>query len=448
MIRIKKGLDIPISGEPSNAISDAAACQSVALVGYDYVGMKPTMLVQEGERVKTGQPVFTDKKTEGVVYTSPATGVVRAINRGAKRVFESIVIDVEADDFVEFDKFSAEQLGSLSVEQVKKNLVDSGLWTALRTRPLSKVPTPESTANSIFVAAIDTNPLAGDPSVVIAAHAQEFNDGLRVLSKLGAGPVYVATADDAGVALPSIPGVQGESFAGPHPAGLVGTHIHHLDPVSASKTVWTVGYQDVIAIGHLFNTGRLWTDRVISLAGPLVKQPRLVRTRLGANVDDICAGELNEAEARIVSGSVLSGRHARADVSFIGRYHVQVSVLAEGRDRAFMGWLSPGAERHSVKPIYLSSFFGKGKKLDMTTNTNGSCRAIVPIGAFEQVMPLDILPTPLLKALAVGDIETAQNLGALELDEEDLGLCTYVCPGKYEYGRILRDNLSRIEKEG
>lgn len=448
MITIKKGLDIPISGEPDNRVEDGARIRSVALIGYDYVGMKPTMLVSSGDRVKTGDALFTDKKTPGVQYTAPATGVVRAISRGAKRVFESIIIDVEDDDFVEFSHTDRDGLGKLSREQVRDTLVESGMWTALRTRPYSKVPAPETVASSIFVTAIDTNPLAGDPVTIINTDAQSFRDGLAVLSRLDAGKVQVITAANSGLVAENIEGVDYESFAGPHPAGLVGTHIHYLDPVHAGKTVWSIGYQDVMAIGRLFTTGKLSVERIVALGGPLVDEPRLLKTRVGASLDELTAGQLKEGEARIISGSVLSGRHAQGAVAYLGRYHSQVSVLAEGREREFMGWFSAGKNRHSNKPIYLSHWFGKGKKFDMNTNTNGSERAIVPIGAYESVMPLDVLATPLLKALAVGDLETAQSLGALELDEEDLGLCSYVCPGKYEFGRVLRENLTRIEKEG
>ena len=448
MITINKGLDIPISGAPESQVEEAARARSVALLGYDYVGMRPTMLVKEGERVRTGQVLFTDKKTEGVKYTAPATGTVASINRGAKRVFESLVIDVEDEDPIEFNKYSSESLNKLTPEEARDNLVESGLWTALRTRPFSKVPAPASNASSIFVTAIDTNPLAGNPAVVIAAEQKSFSNGLAVLSKLGSGPVHVVTAGNNGVVDANIDGVNYSTFAGPHPAGLVGTHIHHIDPVHSAKTVWTIGYQDVIAIGKLFTDGHLSTERVVALAGPMVNKPRLLRTRLGVNLDHLTAGELAQGELRLISGSVLAGRMASGAMNYLGRYHNQVCVLEEGHEREFMGWASPGVNRHSAKPIYLSHWFGKGKTFAMNTNTNGSERAIVPIGAYESVMPLDVLATPLLKALVVGDIEMAQSLGALELDEEDLGLCSYVCPGKYEFGRVLRDNLTRIEKEG
>lgn len=444
MIKIAKGLDVPIAGAPAQRIEDGPTPRSVAVIGFDYEGMKPTMAVKVGDRVKTGQLLFTDKKTEGVRYTAPATGVIAAINRGEKRVLQSVVIDVEADDCEDFASYSAAELGGLSPEQVTDNLVQSGLWTALRTRPFSKVPQPGSQAAAIFVTAIDTHPLAADPKVVIAEAREDFDMGLNVLAQLGS-PVHLCVAAGSGIAATSNK-VQTTEFAGGHPAGLVGTHIHMLAGASLSKVVWHIGYQDVIAVGRLFTTGQLNAERVVALGGPVVTEPRLLRTRLGINLEELCAGQLNGRNNRLVSGSILGGRTARGAVSYLGRYHNQVSVLEEGHHREFMGWLSPGANKHSTLRIYLSQF---GRKLlNYTTNTNGSERAMVPVGRYEKIMPLDILPTQLLRALIVGDTQVAQQLGCLELDEEDLALCTYVCPGKYEYGPILRDNLRRIEKEG
>jgi Na+-transporting NADH:ubiquinone oxidoreductase subunit A len=447
MIKINRGLDLPITGEPAQVIEDGPLIRSVALVGYDYHGMKPTMAVRVGDRVKKGQVLFTDKKTPGVNYTAPASGIVTTINRGIKRVFESLVINVEGDEEEIFAAYPVEQFASLSGEQVRENLVASGLWTALRTRPFSKVPAPGSEPHSIFVAAMDSNPLAANPEVVINEHRESFVEGLVLLSRLTEGTVFVAKAPGSNIPLGNCDSVVCEEFAGPHPAGLVGTHIHFLDPVHENKTVWTVGYQDVIAIAKLFETGRLYTDRVVALAGPVVERPRLLRTRLGASTDELIAGELEAGNHRVISGSVLSGRKTTTALAWLGRYHDQVCALQEGTSRELFGWLSTGKEKHSVMGIYLTSL-DRSKRFRMTTSSNGSPRAMVPIGAYEQVMPLDILPTQLLRALIVGDLDMALKLGALELDDEDLALCTYVCPGKYEYGQILRDNLTQIELEG
>jgi Na+-transporting NADH:ubiquinone oxidoreductase subunit A len=315
----------------------------------------------------------------------------------------------------------------------------------LRTRPYSKIPVPGSQPHSLFVTAMDTNPLSADPALVIAAASTDFSAGLQVLTRLMDGPVHLCVA--AGADIQAVEGVTRHEFSGPHPAGLVGTHIHFIDPVSAGKTVWHIGYQDVIAIGRLFLTGRLDTARVVALSGPSVVNPLLLRTRLGASIADLTQGCLRAGDIRLISGSVLSGRRAEGPLGYLGRYHNQVSALEEGAQRTFMRYLSPGADAHSALPIYVSSL-KPAKTFAMNCNTNGSERAMVPLGNYEKVMPLDILPTQLLRALIVGDTETAQKLGCLELDEEDLALCTYVCVGKYEYGPILRKNLSRIEKEG
>ncbi len=443
MINIRRGLDLPIAGKPEQVIHDGPAIRSVALVGFDYVGMKPTMSVAEGDRVRQGQLLFTDKKTPGVKYTAPASGVVSAINRGERRVFQSIVIDVDGDDAETFEQHSVDSLASISREVVVDNLVNSGLWTTLRTRPYSKVPAVDAVPASIFVSTLDTNPLAADAAVIIAERSDDFINGLTILSRLTEGRVNVCGVD---VGLPQIAGVEFHPVTGPHPAGLVGTHIHFIDPVNAQKTVWSVGYQDVMAIGALFTTGRIDNTRVVSLAGPQVLQPRLVRTVVGASLKELVDGCLKDGENRIISGSVFAGRKARGALAYLGRYHTQVSVIAEGRERPFLHYMRLGANRFSSMPVYLAN--ASGGEFAMTSSKNGSERAMVPIGAYEKIMPLDILPTQLLRSLIVGDTEMAQKLGCLELDEEDLGLCTYVCVGKYEYGPILRENLTRIEKEG
>lgn len=445
MYKITKGLDLPISGAPSQVIEAAAAAKTVAVIGPDYHGMKPTMLVKEGDKVKKGQVIFTDKKTEGVKYTAPASGTVTAVNRGERRVFQSVVIRVEGDESETFAAYSGSELKSLERSKVVENLVESGLWTAFRTRPFSKVPEVASVPSSIFVTAMDTNPLAASPEVVLADQAEAFADGLTVLARLTEGKVFVCKAPNTKI--PTTSDVTVEEFSGVHPAGNAGTHIHFLDPVSDKKTVWSINYQDVVAVGKLFVTGELSVERVIALAGPQVKNPRLLRTQIGANLDDLLAGELAEGDNRIVSGSVLSGRNAFGSFSYLGRYHNQVSVLLEGRERQMMHYLRAGVEKHSLMNVFLSKLTGK-QSFDMTTTTNGSDRTMLPLGNFERVMPLDILPTQLLRALVVNDTEQAQKLGALELDDEDLALCTYSCSGKFEYGPILRDCLTLIEKEG
>ncbi|AVI63706.1 Na(+)-translocating NADH-quinone reductase subunit A [Halomonas sp. GFAJ-1] len=448
MIEVKKGLDLPITGAPEQRIEDARRVRHVAILGTDYVGMKPTMEVQEGDKVKLGQLLFTDKKIDGVRFTAPASGEVIAINRGEKRRLLSVVIKVdENEEAMTFASHDRGALGQLERQVVVDQLVESGLWTALRTRPFSRTPAIDSTPSDIFVTAVDTHPLSADPALIINENAQAFEDGLKVLTRLTEGNVFLCTGADASLPGSDVSGVTTESFAGPHPAGLVGTHIHYLSPVALHKKVWHIGYQDVIAFGKLFVEGQLDMSRVVAVGGPRAENPRLLRTRVGASTEELLAGEIIQPDdTRVISGSVFSGNAAEGKITFLGRFHNQISLLEEGNKRTFMGWLSTGANRHSVMGIYLSKIKGLNNYAP-TTSTNGSERAMVPVGNYERIMPLDFMPTQLLRSLIVGDIEVAMQLGCLELDEEDLALCTYVCPGKYEYGPILRDNLTMIEKE-
>lgn len=448
MIEVKKGLDLPITGAPEQRIEDAQPVRHVAILGTDYVGMKPTMEVQEGDKVKLGQLLFTDKKIDGVRFTAPAGGEVVAINRGEKRRLLSVVIKVdENEEAMTFASHDRGALGQLDRQIVVDQLVESGLWTALRTRPFSRTPAIDSVPADIFVTAVDTHPLSADPAFIINENAQAFEDGLKVLTRLTEGNVFLCTGANASIPGGDVSGVKTESFAGPHPAGLVGTHIHYLSPVALHKKVWHIGYQDVIAFGKLFVEGKLDTSRIVAIGGPRAEKPRILRTRVGASTQELLAGEvIKPDDTRVISGSVFSGAAAEGKLTYLGRFHNQISLLEEGNKRTFMGWLSLGANRHSVMGIYLSKFKGLSNYAP-TTSTNGSERAMVPVGNYERVMPLDVMPTQLLRSLIVGDIEVAMQLGCLELDEEDLALCTYVCPGKYEYGPILRDNLTMIEKE-
>ncbi|MEZ9865755.1 Na(+)-translocating NADH-quinone reductase subunit A [Vibrio sp. 10N.222.51.E8] len=446
MITIKKGLDLPIAGTPSQVINDGKSITKVALLGEEYVGMRPTMHARVGDEVKKGQVLFADKKNPGVVFTSPASGKVIEVNRGAKRVLQSVVIEVAGNEQITFNSYEANQLASLDRETVKAQLVESGAWTALRTRPFSKVPAVDSETQAIFVTAMDTNPLAAEPELIINEQSDAFVAGLDLLSTLTNGKVYVCKK---GTSLPrsAQSNVEEHVFDGPHPAGLAGTHMHYLYPVNAQNVAWSINYQDVIAFGKLFLTGEIYSERVVSLAGPVVNNPRLVRTQIGASLEELTDSELMPGEVRLISGSVLSGVHASGPHAYLGRYHQQVSVLREGRDKELFGWAMPGKNKFSVTRSFLGHLF-KGQLFNMTTTTNGSDRSMVPIGNYEKVMPLDMEPTLLLRDLCAGDVDSAQALGALELDEEDLALCTFVCPGKYEYGQLLRECLDTIVKEG
>ena len=450
MIRIKKGLNIPINGSPTEEIVDSTRSRSVAILGNDYVGMKPTMLVEEGDRVKLGQALFEDKKNPGVIFTSPAGGKVESINRGDRRVLQSVVIEVEQEEETEeFNRYSEDELDKTTSAEIRSQLIKSGSWTAFRTRPYSKIPGVEEIPNNIFISLLDTQPLSPNPEIIINLNTDNFNFGLKVLKRLVDCPIHISTGPNSNLDLPEDDQVIKHIFSGPHPAGLVGTQMHYISPASLSNINWTIGYQDVIAIGAQFRTGKVFVERVVSLAGPQVNEPKYLKTRLGACTDEVTAGQLTQRENRVISGSVISGREALGPYAYLGRYHNQISVVAEpnSKDREFMNWLTPGPRKFSKIPLFLSSLFPK-KLYKFKALMNGSDRPIVPIGVYEEVLPLNLLPAMLLRNIVLMDTEKIQALGGLELDEEDLSLCSFVCPGKYDFGSLLRAGLTKIEVEG
>lgn len=457
VVQLRKGLDLPLSGGPAQQIHPAPAVGQVGLLAADFPGMKSRMLVRPGEQVRRGQRLFEDRKTPGVFHTAPAAGRVAHIHRGERRVLHSVVIElseaeqagqVDAVEHQPFTSWDGTAPGALKTEQVRALMLEAGLWTAFRTRPHGRTPAASSKPAVLLVPAMDTRPLAASPEVVLRDRMPDLHAGLQALSALCEGPCHLVRAKGSSIDAGPATRFQVSEFGGPHPAGLPGTHLHFLDPVHRHRVAWIIGYQDVVALGALVRTGRLDAERVVSLAGPPVKEPRLLRTRLGADLLQLTAGQLGAGELRIISGDALAGRTtAGAAHSFLGRHHVQVTVLAEQRERELFGWLRPGADRFSNIPVYLGNLL-RGRKFAMGTTTWGEERTMVPIGLYERVMPLDIEPTFLLRALQSGDIEQAEALGCLELDEEDLGLCTFACANKIDHQGALRDMLDAIWKEG
>lgn len=418
-LRIRHGLDIALAGTPRQAVREARTVTSVAISGHDFPDIRPDFAVEPGDRVRAGQTVFVDRRRPAIAFTAPAAGIVTAINRGQRRSLDSLVIRREGDAVESFPVPS----GSASGEEIRSLLLRSGLWPSFLARPFGRIPDPNAVADAIFVTAIDTNPLAADPRVAIGQHGEEFRRGLAALPLLTAGPVFVCRAPGPLLVDGDAGRVEDVVVSGRHPAGLAGTHIHHLAPVANGRTVWQIGYQHVIAIGHLLATGRLPTERIVAISGSGVRDPSLVRLPVGASLDEAVDGELAEGPVRIISGPALSGREA----GFLGRYHNQVTVIALDEERpAARGLLSR-----------LGGFFAGVPDA-----------AIIPREAFERAMPLDILPVPLLRALSIGDIETARELGCLELLEEDLALLSHVCTTGTDYGALLRDVLDQIRTEG
>ena len=442
---LRKGLDLPVTGAPEQTIHQGPAITSVAVLGPDYLGLKPRMLVQEGEDVQRGTPLFCHKDAEDAVMVAPMTGKVVAINRGARRVLQSVVIEISDAEDKGIDFSAVGDAGT--AEGLTAKLCAAGLWTAFRTRPYSKMPQPGSKPEAIFVTAMDSEPLAADAAVIINDAAEAFEAGLKAITLLTDGTTFLC--QKAGDSIPGtgVAGVEAAAFDGPHPSGLAGTHIHFLHPVRADDQVWTVSYMDVIAIGRLLMTGHLDPSVVVALAGPAARAPRLVRTVSGASTDELTRGEIAmDGPVRVISGSILSGRQAAGPLAYLGRFARQVAIIEEDREQIPMGWIRPMPGKYAVQPVLGSAL--SRKLFNLTSNLNGGRRAMVPTGTFERLMPQDYLPTQLLRALLVMDTDSAQELGALELDEEDMGLVGFACPAKYEYGLALRDCLTKIEKEG
>ena len=437
MIKISKGLDLPISGKPDISITDEPKISSVSLLANDFVGMKPTMLVKENDEVKVGEKLFEDKKNPGIFFTAPAGGLIKSINRGDKRKFLSIEIEIsQNEEFIDFD------MGS-SQDEIKNTLINSGLWNAFRTRPFNRTPNISSSPEALFINCCDTNPLSVDPYEIINIEKNSFDKGLETIKQLFDCDIHLTYQNNNFDN--TLSGINYHQFTGPHPAGLVGTHISKIHPVNLNSKVWTANFQDIISIGYLKKNKKIKTTKIISLGGPAVFEPSLIKVRHGSNLDEITAGKI-EDNSRVISGSVLHGHESEGVMKYLGYYDSQVSVIPDEVNEIFLNWLMPGSSLHSKLNVFISSFI-KPKKYIFNTSIGGGNRAIVPISSYEEVVPMDILVTQLLKSLVVSDIEMAIDLGMLELVPEDLSLCSYVCPSKYDYSSILMDNLNKLYLE-
>jgi Na+-transporting NADH:ubiquinone oxidoreductase subunit A len=437
VIKISKGLDLPISGKPDISITDEPKISSVSLLANDFVGMKPTMLVKENDEVKVGEKLFEDKKNPGIFFTAPAGGLIKSINRGDKRKFLSIEIEIsQNEEFVDFD------MGS-SQDEIKNTLINSGLWNVFRTRPFNRTPNISSSPEALFINCCDTNPLSVDPYEIINIDKDSFDKGLETIKQLFDCDIHLTYQNNNFDN--TLSGINYHQFTGPHPAGLVGTHISKIHPVNLNSKVWTANFQDIISIGYLKKNKKIKTTKIISLGGPAVFEPSLIKVRHGSNLDEITAGKI-EDNSRVISGSVLHGHESEGVMKYLGYYDSQVSVIPDEVNEIFLNWLMPGSSLHSKLNVFISSFI-KPKKYIFNTSIGGGNRAIVPISSYEEVVPMDILVTQLLKSLVVSDIEMAIDLGMLELVPEDLSLCSYVCPSKYDYSSILMDNLNKLYLE-
>ena len=438
---IKKGLNLPIAGSTSTTdCVQGAAAQQVALLPQEAWGIKVQMLVAVGDQVKVGSPLFCDRRDPDVIFTSPAAGTVAAVNRGARRAVQSVVVDV-----ANFDEHAEMPSSDGSRASLVATLAASGLWPNLRQRPFDKVAVSSATPQAIFVTATDTNPLAVDPLHLVAGREADVQAGLKAMLTLSGGKVYFNTdgANDWSAFL--VEGVEQHGFKGPHPAGNAGVHINALHPVNLERNVWHVDVQNLADMGAYLNSGKVPTARKVAVVGPAASKSEIVETQRGASMN-VFSSYANST-VRFVSGSLLAGATANPgeEKGFLGRFAQQVSIVDDTPEREFINWMKPIGSRWSMSGTYLAKFVKKSFTTD--TDLNGGERAIVPIGSYEKVMPFDIMPTQLIKALASNDVTMAEKLGVLEIVEEDIALCQYVCPSKVDITDMLRTMLTLIEKE-
>ena len=437
MIKTNKGLDLPISGNPSLDVDFSTSINSIAILGTDFVGLKPTMMVDEGDTVLSGQKLFENKKNPGTYITAPLSGVIKSINRGDKRRFLSLII--ETDDSLDLLNFDLNDYSSPI-----DFLVDSGALAYFRTRPYNRMPIPSELPSAIFINACDTNPLSIDPHELIKFDQDLFNQGLKFIQSIN-GDIKTFCSYQNNDFDKSVEGVSYNQFKGPHPAGLVGTHIHFLYPVGQNRSVWTISWQEVISLGYLLHNNNLRSDKNVTIGGPNTYDPKILKVKHGSNLSELTAGKIFD-NSRVISGSVLNGHSGENVMNYLGSFDNQVSVLPDESNDILFNWAMPGSTLHSNLPAFISSWI-KPIKFTFNVSMNGGNRAIVPVSSYQEIMPLNILMIQLLKSLVTLDIELGEKLGVLELAPEDLALASYVCPSKYDYQSILDSNLEKMYEE-
>lgn len=444
---IKKGRDINLKGAASIEIVDFPLPKTVAIQPGDFKGLLPRLVVKEGDAVKAGSPLIVDKKIEGLQIVSPASGTVKAINRGAKRLLLEIIIETDGLQTAEQgSKYSLEQINALSRDQIITQLLQGGLWPTLRQRPFSCIANPQDTPKSIFIHAMNTEPLALNVDVVLKDHEKFFATGVDILKKLTDGKVHLATSVKAQCkALTDTQGVEIHQFSGPHPAGNVSTHIHHVDPINKGDIVWVIEAQDVLRVASLLIEGQHPTERVVALTGEGCSKRVYAKTCIGASLESLLDGTQSEG-LRYLSGSVLAGKDVGRQ-GFVRFYDSQITVLPTGGQRELLGWMVPGFKKYTFSHTYASAFIPKQEQ-SLTTDLYGSDRAMVCNHIYDDYVALDIMTYFLLKAVISEDIEEAEKLGILECDPEDFALATFACPSKTDVGAIIEQGLITIQQEG
>ncbi len=443
IIKLCKGLDIKLQGEAALATTELPLAAEYAVSPLDFQGVTPKLLVREGDAVKAGTPLFFDKNRQEVLFTSPVSGTVAAVNRGEKRRILSVC--VKADAAIAYEEFALLDVEKATREEIVALLLKSGLWTLLIQRPYGIIASPADTPKSIFVSAFDSAPLAPQYDYVLANEQAALQKGFDVLRRLTAGKVHLSY--DACKAAPSIEGVELHAFKGKHPAGNVGVQIHHIDPINKGEKVWTVNYADVAIIGRLFLSGKVDMSRTVALCGSEVAQPSYYKVIAGVKLSSLLEGRLVEnAHARIISGNVLTGRNVGCE-GYLGYYANQVTAIPEGDSYELLGWAMPRFKKFSVSRAYFSWLF-PNRKYNLDTNLNGGERPFVVTGLYEKYLPMDIYPMHLLKAILAGDLDKMENLGIYEVVEEDFALCEFVDPSKTDMQQIVRNGINLMIKEG
>lgn len=442
IIKLKKGLDLRLVGEAEKVLDVAPASSGYALKPTDFEGVTPKLLVKVGDKVKAGTPLFFNKYMPEVLFASPVSGEVSAVNRGEKRKVLSVV--VRPDSVQEYEKFEIKPLESMSKQDVTSTILSAGLWPMLIQRPYGIIANPTDTPKAVFVSGFDSAPLAPDMNFALSNQIENLRKGIEVMRKLTAGKVHLSLdADSLGV-LNGIDNAEKHLFKGPHPAGNVGVQIHHIDPIAKGEKVWTVDIQNLAIIGRLFNTGTVDMTKVIAVTGSQVDKPRYVKMIAGAEVGSLLASD--KPQTRIISGNVLTGRKVAYD-DFVNYYANQITVIPDDNDYELLGWAKPVRKnRFSVAPSYLSWLCPK-HRYNLDTHINGGVRAYVVTGLYEKYLPMDIYPLYLIKAILADDIDKMENLGIYEVIEEDLALCEFVDPSKTEIQEIIRRGINLMIKE-
>ena len=445
-VKIKKGFDIKLSGVSEKKTQDMANPKIVGLVPLDFRGIKVKLLKKAGEEVKAGTAVFFDKNRPEVTFSSPVSGKIKNIEYGARRVIQSI--SIENDEKFEnepFRSFSEPELASAERETLQNALLESGLWPHLRQRPFDKIANRKDTPKAIFISLMDTAPLAADPEYLLENKLEEFNLGLTILQKFTEGKINVSIREGSDLS-GKLKKCDVHEFSGPHPAGNVGIHIHHLDPIRRGEVVWTITIQGLLAWTSFLTTGRYPSHKTIAVAGTGAENRHYVRITEGTRMKEIVKISSLNQEFRFISGNILTG-HIRELEGFMGFNESLLTVIPEGKHRTFMGWIIPGFDAFSFSKTFFSSLLPK-KSYNLDTNFNGGPRAFVQTGLFEQVVPMDLYPDFLLKSILAEDIAEMEGLGIYEVSEEDFALCSYIDPSKNDVCGIIRQGLELIEKEG